>query len=192
MDDDGSSNRRSNSVVEKYLMKATAEAEDRVKKDNLGLYDQSLHATKEPIKFTLVKKFPQGMPWVPVKGDEEKPNNGRLTFVMLLKGNQEPRMRQIARGVKDTNGLTKHLGRNAWMMEMQSSIKVSDSREVKRQKERTIEAVFTHGSMMLSLGQAQVPGLRNINYVHHLRQVDKQGNVRVIKKNMVGVLDYLR
>lgn len=28
--------------------------------------------------------------------------------------------------------------------------------------------------MMLSLGQAQVPGLRNINHVHYLRQVDKK------------------
>ena len=45
---------------------------------------------------------------------------------------------------------------------------------------------------MLSLGQAQVPGLRNINQVHHHRQVDKQGRVRVIKKNIAGVLEYLR
>ena len=79
-------------VVEKQLTKAIIEAEGRVKKDDSGLHDQSLHATKEPIKFALVKRFPQGMPWVPVKGDEERPNNGRLTFVMLLKENQEPRM----------------------------------------------------------------------------------------------------
>ena len=78
------------------------------------------------------------------------------------------------------------------MMEMQSSVKASDSMEVRRQKERTIEAVFIHGSMMLSLGQAQVPGLRNINHVHHLRQVDKQVKVRVVKKTMTGVLEYLR
>ena len=111
---------------------------------------------------------------MPVKGDEERPNNGRLTFVMLLKGNQESRMRQIVRELKDTNGLTKYLGRNAWMTEMQSSIKASDSMEVRRQKDNITEAVFTHGSMMLSLGEAQVPGLRNINHIHHLRQVDKQ------------------
>ena len=122
------------------------------------------------------------MPWVPVKGGEERLNNGRLTFVMLLKEDQEPRMRQIVRELKYTNGLAKFLGRNAWMMEIQSSVKACDSMEVRRQKERTIEAAFTHGSMMLSLGQAQVPGPRNINHVHYLGQVDKQGKVRVVKR----------
>ena len=101
-------------------------------------------------------------------------------------------MRQIVRELKDTNGLTKHLGRNAWMMEMQSHVKVSDSVEVRRQKEATIDAVFTHGSMMLSLGQAQVPGLRNTHHAHRLKKVDKQGKVRVMKKIMAGILDYLR
>ena len=62
--------------------------------------------------------------------------------------------------------------------------------EVRRQKEATIEAVFTHGSMMLSLGQAQVPGLRNIHHVHRLKQVDKLGKIRVIKKTMAGVPDH--
>ena len=101
-------------------------------------------------------------------------------------------MRQIVRELKDTNGLTKYLGRNAWMTEMQSSIKASDSMEVRRQKEKNIGALFTHGSMMLSLGQAQVPGLRNINHVHQLGQVDNQGKVRVVKKTMASVLEYLR
>ena len=66
------------------------------------------------------------MPWVPVKGDKEKPNNGKLTFVMLLKENKERHIRQIVRELKDTNGLTKYMGRNAWMMEMQSSVKASN------------------------------------------------------------------
>ena len=46
--------------------------------------------------------------------------------------------------------------------------------------------------MMLSLGQAQIPGLRNVNQVHHLKQVDKKGKVRVVKKSMASILDYLR
>ena len=61
------------------------------------------------------------------------------------------------------------------MTEMQGVLKVSDSIEVKRQKEKNIEAVYAHGSMMLSLGQAQIPGLRNISHIHLLRQVDKMG-----------------
>ena len=101
-------------------------------------------------------------------------------------------MRQIVGELKDANGMTKHPGRNAWMMEMQSPVKASDSMEVRRQKESTIEAVFTHGSMMLSLGQDQVPGLRNIHHVYRLKQVDKLGKVRVIKTPIAGVLDYLR
>ena len=51
---------------------------------------------------------------------------------------------------------------------------------------------MAHGSMMLSLGQAQAQGLRNIHHVHRLKQVDKQGKARVINKTMAGVLDYLR
>jgi len=78
---------------------------------------------------------------VPVKGDEERPNNGRLTFVILLKENQEPRMRQIVRELKDTNGLTEFLRRNTWMMEMQSSVKASDSMEIRtrRQNEKILK-----------------------------------------------------
>ena len=166
------------SLVHSQLAKTIVKAEGRIRKDDSGRYDQNLHATSEPIKFALVKKFPQGMPWVPVKSDEDGSNNGRLIFIMLLKGDQESRMRQIVRELKDTNDLTKHLGRNAWMMEMQSTVKASDSMEVRRQKEATIEAAFTHGSMMLSLGHAQVPGLRNIHHVHRLKQVDKMGKVR--------------
>ena len=78
-----------NPVVHSELTKTIVEAEDRIRKDDSGLYDQSLHATTEPIKFVLVKKFPQGMPWVPVKSDKDRPNNGRLAFIMLLKGDQE-------------------------------------------------------------------------------------------------------
>ena len=81
------------------------------------------------------------MPWVPLKDDEERPKNGRLAFVMLLEEDQEQRMRQIAKEIKDTSGLTKFVGRNAWMMEMQSNHKASDSMEIKRIKDKTIEAV---------------------------------------------------
>lgn len=46
--------------------------------------------------------------------------------------------------------------------------------------------------MMLSLGHAQVLGPRNMNHVHHLKQVDKKGTVRVVKKTMASMLEYLR
>ena len=44
-------------IVERQLMKSFIETEDRVRKDEHGLYDQGHHATKEPLKFALVKKF---------------------------------------------------------------------------------------------------------------------------------------
>ena len=139
-----------------------------------------------------MKRFPTGMPWVPLKGDEERPNNGRLAFVMLLKEDQVQRMRQIAREISDTSGLTKFAGRNAWMMEMQSNHKANDSMEVKRIKEKTIESVKSHGSMMLSLGQARIPGLYNVNKVHLIKQVNKKGEVKILKKSIASILDYLK
>ena len=54
-------------VVERELAKAYTEAEDRIKKDEHGLYDQRHHDTNEPIKFSLVKRYPTGMPWVKLK-----------------------------------------------------------------------------------------------------------------------------
>ena len=122
------------------------------------------------------------MPWVPLKNDGVSPNNGGMVFSLSVKAEQEQRVRNLVREIKDTSGLTKYMGRNAWMMEMQSSHKASDSMEVKRTKDKTIDAVKAHGSMMLSLGQAQIPGLHNINKVHCLRKVDKNGRVRIIKK----------
>ena len=71
-----------------------------------------------------------------MKEDEERPNNGRLTFAMLLKEDQELHMWQIFKELKDTNGLTKHVGRTAWMMETQGAQKTSDSMEGQRQKEK--------------------------------------------------------
>ena len=123
-------------MVERQCSKAFEEAERRIKDDKDRVYEQGHHATKEPLNLSLVQKFSQGMPWVPVKECKERPNNGRLTFVTLLKEDQEPRMRQIFKELKDTNGLSKHVGRTAWMMEMQGALKASDSVEVKRQKEK--------------------------------------------------------
>ena len=62
-----------------------------------------------------------------MKEDKERPNNGRLTFVTLLKEDQKIRMRQIFKDLKNST---------AWMMEMQGAQKASDSMEVKRQKEK--------------------------------------------------------
>lgn len=83
--------------------------------------------------------------------------------------------RQIFRELNDTNGLAKHASRNVLTMKMQGTQKASDSMEVKRRKEKTIDTLYARGSMMLIPGQAQIPGLGNVNQVHHLRQVDKRG-----------------
>ena len=94
--------------------------------------------------------------------------------MLLLKENQEQHMWNVIKEIKDTSGLTRDVGRNAWIMEMQSNHKASNSMEIKRTKDKTIEAVKAHGSMMLSLGQAQIPGLWNVNKIHLLKQVDKK------------------
>ena len=79
------------------------------------------------------------------------------------------------------------------MIEMQGDQKASDSMEVKRQKGKTIDAVHNHGSIMLSLGQAQIPGPTNINHIHRLRQVLRQKGYRQnCKKSMASMLEYLR
>ena len=54
-------------MVKRGLTKAFNEAEERVKKDELGVYDQRLHNTEEPIEFSVIKRYPSGMPWVPLK-----------------------------------------------------------------------------------------------------------------------------
>ena len=82
-------------VVQRQLTKTFEEAEDRVRKDKLGLYDQSLHDTEEPIKFSVVKRYPSGMPWVPLKSDEVRPNNGRMVFALMVKAEQEQRVRNL-------------------------------------------------------------------------------------------------
>ena len=160
-------------LVKRQLTKVFDEAKDRARKDELGLYDKSLHDTEEPIQFSVIKRYPSGVPWVPLKNNEVRPNNGRMVFALLLKANQEERVRDFLKEIKDTSGMAKHMGKNALMMEMQSGHKASDSMEIKRTKDKTIEAVKAHGSMMLSLGQAQILCLHNINKVHHLRQEDK-------------------
>ena len=99
-------------VVERQCRTAFEEAERRIKADQNCMYYQGHHVTKEPLKFYINKKYPSGMPWVPAKEDGDKANNGRLTFIMLLKEDQKPRMRQIFKDLKDTNVLANHLCRN--------------------------------------------------------------------------------
>ena len=77
-------------------------------------------------------------------------------------------------------------------MGIQGAQKASDSMEAKRQKGETIDAVYAHGSMMLSLGQAQIPGLGNVNQINLLKQLDKKGKVRVVKNHMTSILNYFR
>ena len=57
---------------------------------------------------------------------------------------------------------------------------------------KTIEAAYAYGSMMPSLRQAQIQGLRNANQIYHLKQVGETSNVGVVKKSMASILDYLR
>ena len=45
---------------------------------------------------------------------------------------------------------------------------------------------------MLSLGHAQILGSRKINRVHHLKQVNRKGKTRVIKKPMASILNCLK
>ena len=77
-------------------------------------------------------------------------------------------------------------------MEIQGAQNASGSMKAKQQKKKTIDAVCIHGSMMLSLGQAQTPELRNANQIHYLKQVGKKVKVRVVKKSMASILDCIR
>ena len=103
---------------------------------NTGCMIKALHDTEEPIQFSVVKRYPSGMPWVPLKNDEVRPNNGRMVFALLSKADQKQRVRDLLQEIKDTSGMTKHMGKNAWMMEMQSGHKANDSMEIKRTKDK--------------------------------------------------------
>ena len=112
--------------------------------------------------------------------------------LLSVKAEQEQRLRDVLQEIKNTSGLAKRLGRNAWFMEMQSNHKSSDSVEVKRIKDKTIDSIKSHGSMQLCLGQAAIPGLHNITKVFRLRKVEKNGKVRIIKKSVASIMDYLK
>ena len=120
-------------VVERQCRKAFEEAEHRTKDGKNGLYEQGHHGTKEPLKFSFVNSPRDAMG--AYQRERRKVNNGRLTFIMLLKEDQELHMRQNFKEFKDTTELTKHMGPvddgNARCPE------ASDSVEVKRQKEKT-------------------------------------------------------
>ena len=180
------------SVVERQCREAFEDGEKKIREDKQGIYDQSLHATKEPLVFALVKKYPTGMPWVVIKDGENRPNSGRMAFVLQIKAEQEPRVRQILKELKDTSCLGRYLGKNAWSMEMQASVGGNDDMAAKQKKNKTIDAVYAHGSMQLSLGHTLIPGLRNVEKVHHLKQIKKNGSTIMIKKSISGILHYMK
>ena len=77
-------------VVERQCGTAFEEAEHGIKADKNRMHDQGHHTKKELLKFSIIKKYPAEMSWVPTKEDEDRPNNCRLTFIMLLKEDQDP------------------------------------------------------------------------------------------------------
>ena len=81
------------SIVERQCKRAFGDAETKIKEDKQGLYDKSLHATKEPLKFAVIKKYPTGMTWVEIKEGEDRPNSGRMFFQIQIKAEHEPRLR---------------------------------------------------------------------------------------------------
>ena len=64
---------------------------------------------------------------------------------------------------------------------MQATIGANDDMDVKQKKEKTIDVVFAHGSMMLSLGHTHVPGLRNIEQKHYTKQTKLDGSKIMLK-----------
>ena len=98
-------------VVERQCKCAFDDAEKKIKEDKHGLYDQSLHATNESLKFAVIKKYTTGMPWVEIKEGENRPNSGRIVLNIQIKAEQEPRFRQILKESKDTSGLSRYLGK---------------------------------------------------------------------------------
>jgi hypothetical protein len=75
---------------------------------------------------------------------------------------------------------------------MQSPVGGGDDMEAKQRKERTIQSVYAHGSMMLSLGHTYVPGLRNVDEIYRIKKLKKDGTSVILKKSMAGILQYLK
>ena len=180
------------SLVARQCKAAFEEAEKKIREDKQGLYDQSLHATKEPLEFAILKRYPTGMPWVVIKEGENRPDSGRMVFVIQIKAEQEPRLRQILTELKDTSRLGIYLGKHAWTMVMQVPVREGDDMATKQMKNKTIDGVCAHGSFQLSLGHTIVPGMRNAEKVHRLKQLTKTGSTIKLKKTMAGILQYLQ
>ena len=75
---------------------------------------------------------------------------------------------------------------------MQAPVGANDDMAARQRKEKTIQAVYAHGSMQLSLGHTLVPGLRNVEKVYHIKQLKKDGTTIMLKKSMAGILHYLK
>ena len=90
------------------------------------------------------------------------------------------------------NGLHKLLCGTAWTIEMQTEITDNNDMYVKQKKEKVIEAVYTHGSCMLSLRHTYVPEPRNIEQKHNVKQTKGDGSVICLKRSLANILLYLK
>ena len=179
-------------LVERQCKAAFEDGEKKIKGNKQGLYDQSLHAKNEPLQFAILKRWPTGLPWTNTQEGETRIDSGRMVFVIQIKAEQEPRLRQILMELKDTSCLGLHLGKHAWTMEMQAPIRDGDDMATKQKKNKTIDAICAHGSFQLSIGHTIVPGMRNVEKVHRLKQLTATGSTIMIKKSMASVLHYLQ
>ena len=138
--------------------------------------------------FSLIKMFPEGMPWEGGETGGRREPNGRMAFVIQTKRADHIRMVNLLDKAKEKELWLKHWGDTAYTVSMPSN--KPDEKMEPGELENYINMVQSHGSVQLSLGAATLTGLYDANKQFDLRRLPGADNKPrpPIRKSVAEVL----
>jgi hypothetical protein len=128
-------------------------------------YKLTRSKAKKWIIYAVVREFSAGMPW---EGAEEKKqkqgtNSARLAYVFHIYQPDYERMKKLLAYAKEMNIWQKHWGNAAF------TIKLPNEESSQGVNTKYIQMVQMHGSVQLSMGEALIEGMINIDTSFTLR-----------------------
>ena len=158
-------------VVHAVMTEEMRKFENKLKVTQNKEYPVHFHRDK-PIKFAIIKEWPQGLPWDGGRQGQRR-ESGRMAFIIQVKLSDLERMDVLLNLMKQASAWRKIWGETAFTLNIPTLKAPQDV------KDEFIHMAMTHGSVQMSLGAARTSGLYAAEEEFELRRLpDDDGNPR--------------
>ena len=176
-------------VVEKIMVEELTILEKKLMIEDPVNFPHFRHNKPQFCVFSLIKMFPEGMPWEGGEAGGRREPNGRMAFVIQTKRDDHKRMVNLLDKAKERELWLPHWGDTAYTVSMPTN-KKEDEKMGPAELENYIGMVQAHGSVQLSYGAATLTGLYDAHKKFDLRLLPGSDNKPrpAIRKSVTDVL----